>query len=464
MKFELENFGPIKKANIELGDLTIICGRNNTGKTCLAYVIYDFMKFLPGNVNFKINSFKPNDQNTCSFDLSKLLPDAREGIKKASASFAKNNMPGATFSVTDIDSSFDINFTLGKDEVWSMQNVSFVVNKEKSLISIKRKEIPVKESTGTKQDSSANVSIQAFARNFAKMCFFSSRFQAKLFGDFFAVTTERTGVSVFRKIINIGNMKIVQGLQNYTAGKISSDRFKITAEDGYPDAIQSNLEYVNKLEDICKQDSFLMKEKKSSIRDLLQDIVCGTYEILPNDVINFVPQSRTDLKLPMKKSSSSVRALLLLDCYLRYSANKYDTLFIDEPELNLHPENQRKLARLLAMLVNAGVRIFITTHSDYIVREFDFMTRLYKNKALGKKLGYSNEQLLCAEQVKTYVTNLDPATNQYVLREIPVSEERGIESESFDNSIEEMNYIHQSIQFGDIMVNDDYILAPKKDK
>ena len=34
MKFGIKNLGPIKEANIELGDLTIICGKNNCGKTC----------------------------------------------------------------------------------------------------------------------------------------------------------------------------------------------------------------------------------------------------------------------------------------------------------------------------------------------------------------------------------------------------------------------------------------------
>ena len=32
MKFRFKNLGPIKEADLELGDLTIIAGRNNTGK------------------------------------------------------------------------------------------------------------------------------------------------------------------------------------------------------------------------------------------------------------------------------------------------------------------------------------------------------------------------------------------------------------------------------------------------
>ena len=43
MKFEFENLGPIKKASLKLGDLTIIAGHNNTGKTYIAYALFGFL-------------------------------------------------------------------------------------------------------------------------------------------------------------------------------------------------------------------------------------------------------------------------------------------------------------------------------------------------------------------------------------------------------------------------------------
>ena len=44
MKFYFRNIGPIRKAELELGDLTIIAGRNNTGKTYLVYTLYGFLQ------------------------------------------------------------------------------------------------------------------------------------------------------------------------------------------------------------------------------------------------------------------------------------------------------------------------------------------------------------------------------------------------------------------------------------
>ena len=38
IKIELKNLGILKQAEFSLGDLTVICGKNNTGKTYIAYM------------------------------------------------------------------------------------------------------------------------------------------------------------------------------------------------------------------------------------------------------------------------------------------------------------------------------------------------------------------------------------------------------------------------------------------
>ena len=42
--YRFKNLGPVVDASLELGDLTIIAGHNNTGKTYLAYTLYGFLK------------------------------------------------------------------------------------------------------------------------------------------------------------------------------------------------------------------------------------------------------------------------------------------------------------------------------------------------------------------------------------------------------------------------------------
>ena len=44
LKFRFANIGPVDDAELELGDLTVIAGRNNTGKTYLVYALYGFFR------------------------------------------------------------------------------------------------------------------------------------------------------------------------------------------------------------------------------------------------------------------------------------------------------------------------------------------------------------------------------------------------------------------------------------
>lgn len=44
VSFRFSNIGPIIEAELDLGDLTIIAGHNNTGKTYLVYTLYGFLK------------------------------------------------------------------------------------------------------------------------------------------------------------------------------------------------------------------------------------------------------------------------------------------------------------------------------------------------------------------------------------------------------------------------------------
>ncbi|OKZ80092.1 MAG: hypothetical protein BHW07_03835 [Clostridium sp. CAG_433_25_7] len=57
----------------------------------------------------------------------------------------------------------------------------------------------------------------------------------------------------------------------------------------------------------------------------------------------------------------------------------FSLALLDEPEMNLHPENQRKIARVLAMLANYGIKIVITTHSDFITRELSLLVMFLRN-------------------------------------------------------------------------------------
>ena len=157
----------------------------------------------------------------------------------------------------------------------------------------------------------------------------------------------------------------------------------------------------------------------------------------------------------LAESSSCVRSLLDLGYYIKHIAQKNDLLMIDEPEMNLHPENQRKIARLFAALANIGINVYITTHSDYILREFSTLVVLSNKderiKKIVKEEKYRDLELLSPDVIKTYTAtqtkkrkNVSSRGNvELISGKISVME--GILSPNFDDTIAEMNRIQNRI-------------------
>ena len=82
-------------------------------------------------------------------------------------------------------------------------------------------------------------------------------------------------------------------------------------------------------------------------------------------------------RFPMARTSSMLSELAPLLLVLR-SHYFVDHLTIDEPEAHLHPAMQMSVASFLAKLVNNGVRIVLTTHSDFFVTQFNNMMRVHE--------------------------------------------------------------------------------------
>lgn len=121
---------------------------------------------------------------------------------------------------------------------------------------------------------------------------------------------------------------------------------------------------------------------------------------------------------------------------------------IDEPELNLHPSNQRVIARFLAKLVNSGIRVIVSTHSDYFVKEINSLIMLHgvsenmieKRNAIMQKQGISIDSILDSNLVAAYL--FDNGS----VNEMQKSNE-GINAVTFDEVINAINDDNDEIYY-----------------
>ena len=205
--------------------------------------------------------------------------------------------------------------------------------------------------------------------------------------------------------------------------------------------VRDNINFIRDIQQKTKLESMFKKDKEryKNILNLLGNIVGGKYKATDYGIL-FQPKGSKKF-FNIEVASSSARSLLMLYFYILHQAQKGDILMIDDPELNLHPKNQILLARLFALLANAEIKIFITTHSDYIVRELSncIMLSNLTDQAIQKlkNRGYCKEYKLNSDKIKAYVAKNIKGKN--TLEKVNITQKQGIFMETFDEAIEWQN-------------------------
>lgn len=109
-------------------------------------------------------------------------------------------------------------------------------------------------------------------------------------------------------------------------------------------------------------------------------------------------------ELPYHVVSSLVGELSPILILLRARLN-FNALIIEEPEAHLHPKLQRMFVQAIARLVNLGVPVWCTTHSETVFQQVNNLIKLseHPNKtALMKELGYQDEDILPLNAVNAF--------------------------------------------------------------
>lgn len=172
----------------------------------------------------------------------------------------------------------------------------------------------------------------------------------------------------------------------------------------------------------------------SAVQFLEEQLCKGALEISAADPKFLYPEiyyQMGDRTLPLHRTSSMVSEVAPLILFLKYLIKKGDLVILEEPEAHLHPDNQRLMARVVARLVRDGVRLLVTTHSDYFVHQISNLVRMKTIFELSKRRGYDEKESLAAEDLGAYLFRTDDASGGSVVEELKVTAEDGIPEEEF---------------------------------
>ena len=137
-------------------------------------------------------------------------------------------------------------------------------------------------------------------------------------------------------------------------------------------------------------------------------------------------------KFNVKHSSSMITELAPVVLFLKYLVRPGHLLIFEEPESHLHPAAQRQLARGIVRLVNAGVKVLITTHSDIFVSQINNLLALGQaSPELVAEGGFVAEDFLRKDQVGAYLFRYSHELGGSEIVPLEIDPDTGIDEDEF---------------------------------
>ncbi len=326
MRITVNNLAKIKEAqDIEIKDFNIFIGKNGTGKTYFAKLIY----FL-NNFSYKIEIFKKlfNKKMKEAFDKKQTIVftiEEQEEFSKKFNNYIKIQYPEFIGSQNKIFDSFSFTTKYNYEQI-EMQYSTKIDNLTDYSINVEYKFLI----EGFKINTTHYLPAARANYMITYKHLFESQFNS--FRDVLLKKKKKDNISILPEIEN-NFLKDIYQVDTKNHGELSSLGTKIEKN--------------------------IFKNGKLSIRNpQTQDL--PTYEYKLQNIkqnINLV------------SASSSITELSPLIMYFRHKIvyATSEMLIIDEPELSLHPDAQASLVEIMIEAVNKGLKIILVTHSPYII-------------------------------------------------------------------------------------------------
>ena len=382
VEIAVENFGPIAEANIDLRPLTVFVGPSNTGKTYFATLVYALHGISEGFTPLSLVSVLYQLRSRYFLSVSaekkkvikKLLDATTELLKELIISRSRFKFSDLPQALRDyLESSLADPEVIGPElnRCFNFKSVSDLIR----FIGSKAYEMKVflKVSDESQKWWDFNMAVtesELIVDGSINANLVLVRAEDPLWdsipSDEF---TDYTPNSRKRYYLPASRSGIIQSHRVMASSLM--ERATRSDSPGIPTLSSVIVDFMKHLP--------IYEENKESndaifaIADALEaEVLAG--KIVTRPLMSgypeffYQPHGMTE-EISLSQTSSMVSELAPLVLYLRGLVQPGDTLIIEEPEAHLHPGAQADMAVILARLVRAGVRVIITTHSDWLLQE-----------------------------------------------------------------------------------------------
>ncbi len=436
VEIAVKNFGPIAEATINLQPLTVFVGPSNTGKTYFSTLIYA--------LHGAFNGFSrlPRRRGYFSAFSYTDIPDILKKLNTLDRSFQFSDIPQETRTMllsemenpeslkAELERCFDLNSITELIRLKNDQRDEMTVSLKVSAESQKLWNFNLKTS---ESDLTTQVSINKNLVLYPKERFISKEqfFLEDIIIEFphgvrlNRYTEDKTYLPAARSGIMQSHRVIASSLvERATRGGLTP--LEVPTFSGIVADFMQQL--------ILYKESEVPDEGITQLAEAIEsDILAGQILIKPTlsgyPEFLYRPQD-TGEEVRLTRAASMVSELAPVVLFLRSGIRPGDMLIIEEPEAHLHPGAQTDIALTLAGLVRAGVRVVVTTHSDWLLKEIANLIRIgdLKRKGVPQVKKMESIHWLLPEEVGTWWFQKDG-----IVKHIPFDPTEGIEPKDYED-------------------------------
>ena len=421
LELEVTNFGPIVEAKIDLRPLTVFVGPSNTGKSYLAILIYALHRFFSGFRDYRMfrgdgdqklsqaaikdlaewaqqvsGDKKVEESLVLSPPVIDVIPPALDargdqlvkeidrcfGIDEASALTRKGNKDGARVVFRKHVFEHKLTFKAQGAEFGTTtlpgRSMEIDVVKDAWRMSVLRYTV---ENILPAYQSDKEQNSEELAENLVALVLSQL---GTLYGPAFYLPADRTGVMHSHQVV------VSALFQNATTAGLRPAA-------GTPMLSGVLADFLQQLIAIDPTRYQRHKSRRDLGTQIEEAILGGSVGVHKSETIGY-PHFTYQPKgwktpLSLMNTSSMVSEIAPVVLYLRYMVSPGNVLIIEEPESHLHPAMQVEFTRQIAALVHAGVRVVVTTHSDWVLETLANLVRL-SELSKGRRKGIEGADLM----------------------------------------------------------------------
>lgn len=398
---EVENFGRISRGAVTMAPLVLLVGKNNTGKSYMASLLWALLNF--DSVSFPRRDMAtsvPKFVSEAVFDTGETGAEHKIKFGKSEYEQMSDYICGIFLKdnakvIADLFAlpSFDpprMKIRFGNK---GCHDYIFATSDEDA----KDRPVSIHYTTNTREfihttKIRRNKKIGDLSWLPAALC---DLIAANLLKGYPAI---RTGETLYIPAARTGLMLAFPAL---VSGLLSSLRLR---DDGKP-KFNFPVPTIQFLQTFTDKSSEQVSDKiKAIVGDLERRVLGGSVVVSNDEIPTIMYHPEGGKVLPLHATSSMVTEIAPFLLQLR-SGKASSGLIFEEPEAHLHISAQRVMAVAISKLVNSGVPVVLTTHSDTFVQQINNLIKLHESDLNDEELagfGYERNDLINPELAKAY--------------------------------------------------------------